>query len=234
MIGAGKTTLLQQLQRVLESKGLRVVCVPEPVDIWNETGALASFYNDIAGKAYEFQTFAYATRCIGLAKTVEDHPEADVFLIERSVISDRHLFVRMLQDDGKFTELQTTMFDYWHRCWDRLLPFDCPTGFIYLAPSLETTLDRIRNRNRAGELVSEEYQMKLMEKHEEVFGSGLAPLHQEESILLLSNGTVSPVLRVYSDADYRAHDDHVVIQRMISFILSSNTPRKKNSEAKKT
>lgn len=234
VIGAGKTTLLQQLQRVLESKGLRVVCVPEPVDIWNETGALQAFYSDIPGKAYEFQTFAYATRCIGLSKIVRENPGVDIFLIERSVISDRHLFVRMLQEDGMFDALQNIQFEYWHRCWDQLLPFESPTGFIYLAPSLGVTLDRIRNRNRVGELVSEEYQRKLMEKHEEVFGPGLAPLTNDVATILLSNGTSAPVLRVYSDADYRRDDDHEVIQTMISFILSSNTPLKKNPEAKET
>jgi deoxyadenosine/deoxycytidine kinase len=216
VIGAGKSTLLTQLVRVLSQRGLRVQAITEPVDLWHSTGALQAFYEDVAGKAYEFQTFAYATRCTRVREVVDQNPDTDIFIMERSVISDRYLFVQLLQDDEKFSPLQCVMFDYWHRLWDHLLPFQKPTAFIYLAPSLESTLQRIKTRNRTGETVTREYQTALQERHEAIFGTGIAPRNQTEAVMTIVPGV--PVLRMYSDDDYRFNDLHPFIQRIVAFI----------------
>jgi len=219
VIGAGKSTLLTLLAKALEKRGIRTVCIPEPVDIWHETGALQAFYQDIAGMAYEFQSFAYVTRCMRTREYCAANPGADVFLIERSVVSDRHLFVKMLEAAGKFTPLQITLMRVWHDQWVHLLPFAAPTAFVYLAPSLDATLQRIANRNRSGETVSRDYQEALLQKHEEIFGTGIGPQAQDVAVTTIANGTPVPVLRLYTDDDYRTEEEHPLLDRICTFIM---------------
>lgn len=228
-IGAGKSTLLQQVQRVLERRGWTVTLVPEPVDLWVSTGALAAFYQDPATRAYEFQTFVYATRIQRIREYVQAHPRTDVFLIERSVVSDRHLFAHLLEEDGCFTPLQSTLYRHWVELWNHLLPFTAPDGFIYLAPSVDATLQRIQRRGREGETVSRDYQEKLHRRHEQVFGRGLDrpserlnPRWEGLDVALtpICGEPSTPVLRLFSDDDYRHNDDHSVLQHIQVFIES--------------
>ena len=222
-IGSGKSTLLEQLKQVVEAAHSFKVCIiPEPVDIWVESGALQTFYADIKANSYNFQTFVYATRVMRIKEYVEKFPQTDVFLIERSVISDRHLFAKMLQDSECFTPVQTTMYEYWVSMWNHLLPFQAPHGFIYLAPSLDETLRRIQSRNRSGESVSREYQQTLQTKHEEIFGQLQTKTDPSQpldiSTTMICNNIPTPVLRIYCDEDYRDNHSHEVFQKIVRFI----------------
>jgi len=56
MIGSGKSTLLIQLKHILEQEYKTEVCIiPEPVDIWESTGALQHFYDNVSTASYQFQ-----------------------------------------------------------------------------------------------------------------------------------------------------------------------------------
>lgn len=223
-IGSGKSTLLEQLKQVVELQTTLKVCIiPEPVDLWVKSGALKTFYDDIKTNAYSFQTFVYVTRVMRIKEYVEKFPNTDVFLIERSVISDRHLFAKMLKDSECFTPVQITMYDYWVSTWNHLLPFKSPHGFIYLAPSLDETLRRIQSRNRSGESVSREYQQTLQTKHEEIFGQLHTPSSDPAQFLdisttMICNDIPTPVLRIYCDEDYRDNHSHEVFRKIIRFI----------------
>lgn len=216
-IGAGKSTLLDILERLLKRQGKRVTIIPEPIDVWEKTGALEAFYADVSGQSYAFQTFAFATRCQRVRQVVQANPDMEIFLMERSVVSDRYLFARMLQRDGKFTPLQSLMYEEWAGLWTSILPFAQPDGFIYLAPSLDATLERIENRGRKGEHVPPEYQQDLIDHHEVIFGCGIGSMDQVVAVTEISGAPV-PVLRIYSDADYRSDDNHEVLQKIIRFI----------------
>lgn len=223
-IGAGKSTLLQQLSRILNASGKKVVVVPEPVDLWESTGALAEFYRDPTGKAYEFQTFVYATRVNRLNAYTQTHSDADIFFIERSVISDRFLFAQLLQEQGCFTPVQWAMYTHWVTLWNQLLPFRAPHGVIYLAPSIDETLRRIAARGRQGESVSREYQEQLHRKHEALLGRQLAPEkpHTELDVAWSTLGGEHsvPILRLFRDDDYRDDDDHGVLKKITQFVSS--------------
>jgi len=153
---------------------------------------------------------------------VKNNPQATIFLIERSVISDKHLFAKMLQESGCFTPLQTMMYNSWSNTWDQLLPFQTPTAFLYLAPSVKESLKRIKARNRLGETVSEDYQQQLHEKHEKVFGQGIAKTDFEKkldtAITYICHEVPVPVLRLYTDDDYRTDDKHPIFSKIIQFI----------------
>ena len=122
-IGAGKSTMLEQLSRILTMEyKMKTIIIPEPVDVWEATGALAHFYKDTQANGYQFQTFVYSTRVIRINEYVKKYSDADIYLIERSVISDKYLFVKLLQESGGFTPLQTVMYEQWVTMWDGLLP----------------------------------------------------------------------------------------------------------------
>jgi len=167
-IGAGKSTLLQILGTELGKK-YKVVTVPEPVDLWTSTGALADFYRDVKGKAYEFQTFTFATRIQKLQEAWENNPDADIYIIERSPLSDRYMFVEMLHDTGHFTDHQLQKYEIWWNVWIKLWPIT-PTHFIHIHPGLDACMNRVENRAREGEnTIDTNYQQNLIAKHEKFF-----------------------------------------------------------------
>ena len=221
-IGSGKSTLLEQLKQVLEREKLSVCVIQEPVDVWVESGALQSFYSDMKSNAYAFQTFVYASRVMRVKEYVEKFKSIQVFLIERSVISDKYLFAKLLQESEHFTPVQTTMYDHWVFMWNHLLPFKAPTGFIYLAPSLDETIRRIQERNRNGESVSRSYQEQLQRKHEEIFGQLHTPTDASKlldvSTTMICNNIPTPVLRIYCDDDYRNDHSNDVYKKIVRFI----------------
>lgn len=153
---------------------------------------------------------------------VEKNPQAYIFLIERSVISDKHLFAQMLQEKQCFTPLQITMYNQWSAMWDLLLPFKSPTGFIYLAPTVKESLKRIKIRDRSGESVSEDYQQQLHLKHEKVFGQDIQESKNDDGLDMattyICNGVPVPVLRLYTDDDYRSDDQHPIFDKILKFI----------------
>jgi deoxyadenosine/deoxycytidine kinase len=164
-------------------------------------------------------------------KIVKENPSTDIFLLERSVISDRYLFASMLQEDNFFTPLQKIMYDYWCETWDKFLPFSSPNLFIYLAPSVEESMKRIKSRNRSGEVVSLDYQEKLFKKHEDMFSKHTVPMHCDTKYKLVQTDVCSkqgqekiftPVLQLYVDCDYRNDDNHQMFKDIQTLILEKN------------
>ena len=169
IIGAGKSTLLQVLETELKTHFNKIIVVHEPVEVWKATGALQAFYADVHNKAYEFQTFAFCTRLQALRDAYNKDPDADLYIIERSPYSDRYMFVKMLQEAGHFSKLQSTMYEQWWSTWMNLWPFK-PTHVIHVNPGLEVCMERVQKRARAGEgSVSHDYQTELLKKHMEYF-----------------------------------------------------------------
>lgn len=164
LIGAGKTTLINLLTEKYNKSGEYKVCpILEPVDIWRDTGALAHFYKDIDAHAYEFQTFAFVTRIKRVLDILESNPDADIYILERSIFTDRFIFVEMLKD--KFGPTRMKMYDMWWDMWSRLLPININT-WIYLDTSLEEANRRICMRDRTEEsAVSLDYQRALQQTH---------------------------------------------------------------------
>jgi deoxyadenosine/deoxycytidine kinase len=163
LIGAGKTTLINLLVTKYTNDGLKVCACLEPVELWRETGALAHFYKDVNAHAYEFQTFAFVTRIKSILETIESNPDADIFIMERSIFTDRYIFVEMLKD--KLGPVRMTMYNMWWDMWSKLLPFK-PTSWVFLNTSLQEADRRICIRDRSEESsVDIEYQRHLQQTH---------------------------------------------------------------------
>lgn len=162
LIGAGKTTLIKKLEEGMKEKGLRVKALTEPVQVWRETGALEHFYKDIKQNCYEFQTFVYISRIKDILNNIEN--DIDIYLLERSIFSDRYIFVEMLKED--MGQIRMNMYDEWCELWKHILPFEFNL-FIFLDTNPEISMERLHKRNRGEEVggVSLEYQTKLREAH---------------------------------------------------------------------
>jgi deoxyadenosine/deoxycytidine kinase len=168
VISAGKTTLIKLLENKINSEGkYKVKAIYEPVDLWNSTGALQHFYEDIPKNCYEFQTFTYITRIQTVINDIYNNPDADIYILERSIWTDRYIFMELLKDI--VGELRMTMYNQWCELWSYIMPMRIDK-WVLLNTSLDESLKRIKIRNRSAEHgISVEYQTNLYNKHIEFY-----------------------------------------------------------------
>ena len=150
-IGAGKSTLLQHLESAF---GVRAAFMPEPVDIWttikdnNGEHILSKFYAEPAKYAFSFQIMAYSTRLAMLRKTMEDHPECDIIICERSLEADSHIFAKMLYADGMIEDIN---YQIYRRLYADTSANFVMDGVVYLDATPEKCMERVQKRAREGE-----------------------------------------------------------------------------------
>jgi deoxyadenosine/deoxycytidine kinase len=193
-IGAGKTTLIKLLASYFNSIGLKTVAVLEPVDDWKEKGILQEFYQEKIRRdlvTYVFQTYTFVTRIEEILQAFDNNPDAQIFILERTVMTDRYVFMENQRDVVEASRVALMqMYEKWWKMWTRLMPFEI-THHIYLKPSLEECMTRVNSRAREGEVVkkeaapdkakgvggvSREYQAILRETHE----AFLQGMHREK------------------------------------------------------
>lgn len=159
LIGGGKTSLIASFLAELAARrpDLKVSYVPEPVKEWLQVGALQRFYastekENRADAVYVFQTFTYVTRVKAVMQALREAPDADILLTERTVLTDRHVFMGV-QEDLVGAELMS-MYAAWCDLFASLLaPLDLSGAlYVYLRPSIETCMARVQQRARMGEI----------------------------------------------------------------------------------
>lgn len=179
VIGAGKTTTIKEIEKRINqinsdinnnirNKKYKVCAIYEPVEIWKSTGALEYFYKDIPRNAYAFQTLTYITRIQSVIDEIYNNPDADIYILERSIWTDRYIFMELLKD--LVSELEMKMYNQWCDMWAYILPMRVDK-WVLLDTSLEESLKRISMRNREGETngISVDYQTNLYKKHIEFY-----------------------------------------------------------------
>lgn len=176
VIGAGKTTTIKEIEKrfnninknLTDNDKIKIKAIYEPVEKWKTTGALEYFYKDIPKHAYTFQTFTYITRISSVIDEIFDCPDADIYILERSIFTDRYIFMELLKES--ITPLEMCMYNEWCDMWAYILPMRVDK-WVLLNTSLDESLKRIASRNRDGETsgISVEYQTSLYEKHIEFY-----------------------------------------------------------------
>lgn len=206
VIGAGKSTLIERgLVPALTERGWRVTVVREPVEQWREI--LPRFYADPHRWAFTFQVKAFRDRVHEARQKWERyHDHTDIFITERGVISDA-IFMDTLHAQQLVTDMEHTIYHEQWSQWEAVMPFR-PDLFVYLTPSMDEVMRRVRARARAGEEgVSLEYQTLLARRHDEYFG-------EESDACLLSNTHSVPVHRLRTDSNFR--DDAAVQHTLVA------------------
>ncbi|GAB4844801.1 hypothetical protein Ancab_038189 [Ancistrocladus abbreviatus] len=169
-ISVGKTTFLQRIaNETLELRDL-VEIVPEPINKWQDVGPdhfniLDAFYHEPERYAYTFQNYVFVTRV--MQERESSAGIKPLRLMERSVFSDRMVFVRAVHEAKWMNEMEISIYDSWFDPVVSSLPGLIPDGFIYLRASPDTCHKRMMLRKRAEEGgVSLDYLRGLHEKHE--------------------------------------------------------------------
>ncbi|KAI4320193.1 hypothetical protein MLD38_033699 [Melastoma candidum] len=169
-ISVGKTTFLQRIaNETLELRDL-VEVVPEPISKWQDIGPdhfniLDAFYADPRRYAYTFQNYVFVTRV--MQERESSGGVKPLRLMERSVFSDRMVFVRAVHEAKWMNEMEISIYDSWFDPVVSCLPGLIPDGFIYLRASPDTCHKRMMLRKRAEEGgVTLDYLRDLHEKHE--------------------------------------------------------------------
>ncbi|XP_073023672.1 uncharacterized protein [Primulina eburnea] len=197
-ISVGKTTFLQRIaNETLELRDL-VEIVPEPIDKWQDVGPdhfniLDAFYAEPERYAYTFQNYVFVTRV--MQEKESSGGIKPLRLMERSVFSDRMVFVRAVHEAKWMNEMEISIYDSWFDPVVSSLPGLVPDGFIYLRASPGTCHKRMMLRKREEEGgVSLKYLQDLHEKHE----SWLFPFQS-------GNHRVLSVSKVTNSIDWRLH-----------------------------
>jgi len=172
LIGSGKSTILKQLERNPD-----ICCIYEPVDKWVKDGVLQEFYTNLRNEnplvkslsSYKFQTYAYVTRLQSVIEKYTANKDKKIFVLERSLFSDKYFFTEMLYEDGVMNKSDYDCYLQWWNMWQQLFPFKI-NGFIYLKTDVNVCMSRCANRNRDSEsAISEKYQESLKHKHDQFF-----------------------------------------------------------------
>ncbi|KAG7589831.1 P-loop containing nucleoside triphosphate hydrolase [Arabidopsis suecica] len=240
-ISVGKSTFLQRIaNETVELQDL-VEIVPEPVDKWQDVGPdhfniLDAFYSEPQRYAYTFQNYVFVTRLMQEKESASG--VKPLRLMERSVFSDRMVFVRAVHEAKWMNEMEISIYDSWFDPVVSSLPGLVPDGFIYLRASPDTCHKRMMLRKRAEEGgVSLKYLQDLHEKHE----SWLLPFESgNHGVLSVSRPSLHMDNSLHPDIKDRVfylegNHMHSSIQKVPALVLDCepNIDFSKDTEAKK-
>ena len=129
-----------------------------------------------------------------------------IFIIERSVHTDKFVFCKMLYDDKIIDKINYEVYLRWYNEFQRDMLI---TGIIYVNTDVENSFNRIKIRNRKGEeSISKEYLQKLDNYHKE---------------WLLSDKLNTPLLKIEGDKHYENKLPDEWRDRISSFIRTHTT-----------
>jgi deoxyadenosine/deoxycytidine kinase len=170
-IGSGKSTLINILRN--ENVNDNIVYLPEPVDTWktikdeNNKTLLEKFYEDKKKYSFSFQMMAYISRISSLRNTIKKNSNS-VIITERSVLTDKNVFAKMLFDSNYIEKVNYDIYLRWFDEFTKDITIDY---IIYVKTEPSICQQRTILRNRKGEHIPLEYFKKCHKYHEEWINS---------------------------------------------------------------
>lgn len=152
-IGSGKSTLLEKIITRFETDS-RIVFIAEPVLEWekicdeNGTTMLQKFYSNQKQYSFSFQMMAYITRLAMMKKAICENPYATIFVTERSLYTDKHVFAKMLYDMNNIEHVNYQIYTRW---FDNFAEDYLINKVVYVKANPHTCHERINERSRTGE-----------------------------------------------------------------------------------
>jgi deoxyadenosine/deoxycytidine kinase len=174
-IGSGKSTLLENLRKYY-SKNMCVIFLQEPVEEWEKikdsdgNTMLKKFYNDQHRYSFAFQMMAYISRLKILRDTIKNLEKLEnskkyLIITERSLYTDKHVFAKMLYDQGKIEDVCYQIYLNWFDEFTKDFPINYS---VYVNTEPKKCYDRIHKRARDGEeLIPLAYLQDCHNYHEE-------------------------------------------------------------------
>lgn len=163
-IGVGKTTLLDNLELYYKNNNIQnVIILREPIKDWmsivdstDNNDIITKFYKDPTKYSFPFQILVLKTVLQLLHDTIENNPRCELILCERSILSSRHVFTKMLYDASYMNEIEYKIYESLFDDWVNSEMFT-PKKIVYLDISPEISHSRITKRSRVGESITLDY-----------------------------------------------------------------------------
>ena len=216
-VGSGKSTLIKYLEKEkLEIYGYKIVFLPEPVEDWisikNDEGSniIQEYYKDNHKYGFCFQINALISRISQIRRALLTSSKT-IFIIERSVHTDKFVFCKMLYDDKIIDKINYEVYLRWYNEFQKDMMI---TGIIYVNTDVGNSFNRIKIRNRKGEeSISKEYLQKMN-----------FPQNKMENILqFLKLSLIKPGERMSYSYDYFQLNDDINhnIQKIVQKVEQS-------------
>ena len=160
-IGSGKTTLLKQLATHCKHQGRNdILVILEPTEEWSkirtrEGPILTLFYGNRTKYSFTFQTLVCTSIRSLLTKLAIENPHIKYFLLERSLLSSRHVFAKMLYDEGSMTDLEFKVYE--SLFLDKSYEWMNPSKMVYVKTSTPKCAERILKRINAATKIGLRY-----------------------------------------------------------------------------
>jgi len=151
-IGSGKSTLMAEL-KLMYADTPDVIFLQEPVDEWNticdEEGRtmLEKFYANQTKYSFSFQMMAYISRLSVIRTAIRNNPGC-IFISERCLHTDKHVFAKMLYDDNKIESVDYQIYNRW---FNTFIDDFVVTNIVYIKTDAPICSARIGMRAREGE-----------------------------------------------------------------------------------
>ncbi len=165
-IGSGKSTLIEVLK--CHYKG-DLVILEEPVNTWtnitdekSNEDIITKFYKNKKAHSFSFQMLALITRFQKIKKIIKENPDV-IIITERSIMSDREVFCKMMYDEDNITDIE---YKIYLQCFNEFIDELPVSGVIYLQTDPHICYRRILTRNRRGEEVDTSYLLKCAKYHD--------------------------------------------------------------------
>jgi deoxyadenosine/deoxycytidine kinase len=155
-IGAGKSTLLTEVERRCKDRGIREIRIlREPVDDWEKVTdgtktILELFYENPAEYGFPLQILVGITTMTRTHKELLDYPDTKIILSERSTLSSRMVFARMLRNEGFLDDIEDRIYQLLFKGNEHKALVN-PDMMMYIDTDPTTCLSRIGLRDRRGE-----------------------------------------------------------------------------------
>jgi deoxyadenosine/deoxycytidine kinase len=170
-IGSGKSTLLENIIKRFKSNP-NIVFLKEPVSEWEnirdseEVTMLQKFYMDQKKYSFSFQMMAYITRLAMMKAAIQENPNATIFITERSLYTDKHVFAKMLHDMQNIEDVNYQIYTRWFDVFAQDYAIE---RVIYVKADPDVCNERINIRSRTGEDgIPIDYLTKCHEYHEKM------------------------------------------------------------------
>ena len=217
-IGSGKTTGKAKLREYImllkkKKEDDSIVFVDEPTGDWeqikDENGVpiLTNLYLDVKRFAFRFQMMAYITRLQKIRQALKT-PNVRLIITERCLLTDAHVFAKMLYDSKK---IEQDEYDIYTRWFDEFAKEVEPSCIVYFKASTQVCMNRIQKRNRLGESnIGFEYLEECNRYHDEWLNS-------------VPSKITIPTLILNAEVDSELYDYSADIYHFINNLRASRT-----------
>ena len=155
-IGAGKSTLLSKVEQRCKDRGITDIRIlREPVEEWEKVTdgtktILQLFYENPAEYGFPLQILVGITTMNRIHRELLNYPDTRIILSERSILSSREVFARMLRQDGFLDDVEDRVY---HMLFEGngQKALTHPEMMMYIDTDPITCLSRVGRRDRKGE-----------------------------------------------------------------------------------